>query len=588
MQELMEERDRNSHTPSKHPCEGMSIEEILRYVTFLMDSLSKKDNQLKSITEKLDMIMNRLSDAQKINESNSENLKNLMSLVGSLTKERDMLARELEKQTSQNALNRKLRFCGKSQKGVFSKNGDKDRDDDKEDFDGTNVSNHPTDIVNTDTPLSLEPQEGNSNLNNTDNIRTYRLGMKYNKMDAYHKKLHLCDISKLPTGSIVVSREVRKVFDRVCYIEEHDFEYVTYRMPDGSMHTGYFPMKEDITPAPCLPGTHATTSLLSDLAFNKYSQMTPLYREINRYKNELMSVTRQTLTNWLQKAAYYLKKLLPALKDKALAPGSIVNVDETWCRLHLVRKSRKGYIWCLVNKLSKIVIFFYDNGSRSRGVLKEFIGDAEISALQSDGYIAYNYIDDQLINIDHICCLAHARAKFKYALEQGCDERAAYFLTRIADLYKLEDEYKKQSLPPDEIRERRNDESTTNILLEISCRLKLLLDDGQPKGDLMQKALNYLNHFWTQIISYRHDGRYSIDNSIAERCIRPLTRERANSIHYASHKGAETSAIFHTIFSTCKMVGVSALEYLRTFFKAILDGRTDYENLLPSTIGLKH
>lgn len=52
MQELMEERDRNSHAPSKHPCEGMSIEEILRYVTFLMDSLSKKDAQLKSITEK--------------------------------------------------------------------------------------------------------------------------------------------------------------------------------------------------------------------------------------------------------------------------------------------------------------------------------------------------------------------------------------------------------------------------------------------------------------------------------------------------------------------------------------------------------
>lgn len=382
------------------------------------------------------MIMNRLSDAQKINESNSENLKNLMGLVGSLTNERDMLARELEKQTSQNALNRKLRFGGTSLKGITPKKDNKSRDDDKDDFDGTNGTNpnHSIDGGNSVTIEPIELSEEKSDGRKYDNTRTYRMGMKYNKMDAKYKKQHLCDITKL----------------------------------------------------------------------------------------------------------------------------------------------------------SKIVIFFYDNGSRSRGVLKEFIGDAEISALQSDGYIAYNYIDDQLINIDHICCLAHARAKFKYALEQGCDERAAYFLTRIADLYKLEDEYKKQRLTPDEIRERRNDESTTNILLEISCRLKLLLDDGQPKGDLMQKVLNYLNHFWTQIISYRHDGRYSIDNSIAERCIRPLTRERANSIHYASHKGAETSAIFHTIFSTCKMVGVSALEYLRTFFKAILDGRTDYENLLPSTIGLKH
>ena len=534
--------------------------------------------------------MIQFSDAQKVNESNSENLKHLMTLVNNLTKERNILAKELDKQSSQNAVNRKLRFGGTSLKGITPKKDNKSRDDDKDDFDGTNGTNpnHPIDGVNSVTIEPIEISDEKREENNADNARTYRMGMKYNKMDAKYKKQHLCDITKLPAGSIVVSREFRKVFDRVCYVEEHDFEYVTYRMPDGSMRTGYFPMKEDITPAPCLPGTHATTSLLSDLAFNKYSQMTPLYREINRYRNELMSVTRQTLTNWLQKAAYYLKKLFPALKNKALAPGSIVNVDETWCRLHLVSKSSKGYIWCLVNKLSKVVIFFYDNGSRSRKVLKDFIGDAEIAALQSDGYIAYNYIDDQLINIDHICCLAHARAKFKYALEQGYDERASYFLTRIADLYRLEDEYKKQGLTPDEIRERRNDETTTNILLEISCRLKLLLDDGQPKGDLMQKSLNYLNHFWTQIFSYRHDGRYSIDNSIAERCIRPLTRERANSIHYASHKGAETSAIFHTIFSTCKMVGVSALEYLRTFFKAILDGRTDYENLLPSTIGLKH
>ncbi len=58
-------------------------------------------------------------------------------------------------------------------------------------------------------------------------------------------------------------------------------------------------------------------------------------------------------------------------------------------------------------------------------------------------------------------------------------------------------------------------------------------------------------------------------------------RERSNSIHFASHRGAEVSAIFHTIFSTCRMVGVSALDYLKQFFEAILAGRTDYNNLLP-------
>ena len=218
--------------------------------------------------------------------------------------------------------------------------------------------------------------------------------------------------------------------------------------------------------------------------------------------------------------------------------------------------------------------------------MKDFLGDADIAALQSDGYNIYNYLDDDLVEIEHICCLAHARAKLKYALEQGNDERAKILLELIAILYQLEKEYKKDGSSFEEIKQRRNDARTLDVIAALSTNLHLLLNDGTPKGDLMQKALNYLNNYWTQIFNYRHDGRYSIDNSISEHCIRPLTRERANSLHYASHKGAETAAIYHTVFSTCKMVGISALEYLKKFFAEILTGRKDWENLLPSTIGL--
>lgn len=35
------------------------------------------------------------------------------------------------------------------------------------------------------------------------------------------------------------------------------------------------------------------------------------------------------------------------------------------------------------------------------------------------GYSDYLYLDDELIDIEHLCCLAHARAKLWYAQEQG-------------------------------------------------------------------------------------------------------------------------------------------------------------------------
>ena len=57
-----------------------------------------------------------------------------------------------------------------------------------------------------------------------------------------------------------------------------------------------------------------------------------------------------------------------------------------------------------------------------------------------------------------------------------------------------------------------------------------MLSDVHPsRGDLMEKALSYLNSFWTQLFAYTNDGCYTIDNSIAERFIRPLSGERKNS-----------------------------------------------------------
>ena len=43
--------------------------------------------------------------------------------------------------------------------------------------------------------------------------------------------------------------------------------------------------------------------------------------------------------------------------------------------------------------------------------------NARIKSLQSNGYNVYMYLDDELVDAGHLCCLAHARAKFKYAYE---------------------------------------------------------------------------------------------------------------------------------------------------------------------------
>lgn len=64
-----------------------------------------------------------------------------------------------------------------------------------------------------------------------------------------------------------------------------------------------------------------------------------------------------------------------------------------------------------------------------------------------------------------------------------------------------------------------------------------------------------MDTFWEQLFLYLKDGRYTIDNLAAERAIRPLAVERNNSMFFCSHKGAETSVLYHTIIATCKKQG---------------------------------
>ena len=251
---------------------------------------------------------------------------------------------------------------------------------------------------------------------------------------------------------------------------------------------------------------------------------TPAYREAkNRLSDMDWNTSVQNLMNWADKGAMQLNKLIPALKKIALQDGA--------------------------NSLP-----------------------------------FYMYPDNELMDIEHLCCLAHARAKFKYAYDQG-SLQARIFLELIAKLYGMEETYRREKLTADEIYRRRNSKETTEVIEKIRTELyDLLANPDENRSELMSKALNYLKNFWNQIFAYRNDGEYSIDNMAAERAIRPITVQRKNSLFFGSVKGIQNSAIYNTFIETCKQAGVSFRDYFCKLLRELKKGRTDYENLLPMTI----
>jgi hypothetical protein len=582
------------------PSEGMEDkEELQEFIRFLYALLQEEKSSKATALERLDEAIRETKELRNLLKSESEKCAKFLQTIDSLMKriadddtKFKALERTVDELTAEVKVSKKHLFGSSSQKGkkapaaqgtpsAASSDNTVDRQQDEDEFDGTNRPKPAESETTTEEEKEAKHPSG---------VDSNRKGSKYQKMKADEKVLHRSNRNLLPEGATYLWTETRKSFEQVLKIVEHDYEVIVYLDANGKIQVAYLPDKADENYVPVIdkfPGTHASADFLANLVFNKYRMETPFYREMIRVWTQNMSTCRQTLMNWTKKPCKYLMKVVEQLKNQALQPGSVVNCDETWARL-VLKATKKVYIWCLVNEAEKIVLFFYDKGSRSRSSLKEFLGDAKIDAFQSDAYNVYMYLDDEVIDVDHLCCMAHVRAKWAYALEQGGDERVRKMLDYITKLYGMEERYRSLNLSPEQIQIERNNKETLDLKEAMRKELdKFRTGDYGPVIGRTEKAMNYMHTFWDQIFLYLKDGRYTIDNLAAERAIRPLTIERKNSNLFCSHGGAEQSALYHTIIATCVKQGYSVLEYLKAFFRSIIMGRRDYENLMPATIGIQ-
>ncbi len=65
------------------------------------------------------------------------------------------------------------------------------------------------------------------------------------------------------------------------------------------------------------------------------------------------------------------------------------------------------------------------------------------------------------------------------------------------------------------------------------------------------------------------DGRACIDNSAAERAMRPVTLRRRNWTFAGSDRGGDQAAVFYSLIETAKMQGLDPEAYLTHVFARI-------------------
>ena len=222
--------------------------------------------------------------------------------------------------------------------------------------------------------------------------------------------------------------------------------------------------------------------------------------------------------------------------------------------------------------------------SRAKKHPKEFLKGFN-GFLQTDGYPGYNSVE----NVTLVGCFAHARRGFADALKALPDDstlartNAEEGIEFCNKLFKLEKEFKKENLSPEE-RYKQRLEKSRPVLKDFLSWLKEKEKQTLPKSSL-GKAISYCLNQWDKLEAFMLDGRCEISNNRAERAIKPFVIGRKNFLFSKSPKGAQASAVVYSIIETAKANNLNPFYYLTYLFEKLpnidLDNLEELDNLLP-------
>ena len=340
-------------------------------------------------------------------------------------------------------------------------------------------------------------------------------------------------------------------------------------------------IKTALLPLMPLPRSNAGPSLLAELLLGKYMYHLPFHRQVSMLKLTGMHIPASTVSNWFMGSCDLLRALYFRLKEIVLA-SSYIQVDESTVPVIDNEKHRavKAYLWMVRSVMEKLVFFHYDKGSRAQKVVIELLRNYQ-GAVQTDGYEAYSIYEHKK-GVLLLGCWAHARRKFTEAL--GEDKTGAeYALEQIGMLYKVEAMATDQQMDYQQ-RAGLRKRLAYPILCAFEKWIVKYYPKVMPKGR-MGKALSYTYSLFHRLSRYHLDGRYQIDNNLAENAIRPLALGRKNYLFCGNHDAAENAAIMYSLLGCCKASDVNPREWLTDVFTRIPKYNSDYSldlaDLLP-------
>lgn len=324
--------------------------------------------------------------------------------------------------------------------------------------------------------------------------------------------------------------------------------------------------------APLAPlfNSNYDSSILAYMIQLRYIYSMPIERMLKLFAEAGFDLNKSTAHGLISKAAKLFGYLEKPLKE-AILEDDYVHMDETW---HTVLdpsteqkpcdKPSKVYLWSILAHKLNLIQFFYDNGSRGRKVLTDYLPRDYKGIVQSDGFIAYQILEgEDYHDVYRLPCLQHCKRKF---IDIPGNKQAAKVVEQMNKLYQIEHRrppgltgkeaiaYKEKYMAPvlDHLQA---------LLIKIKNRKSTL-----PKSKL-GKAVNYALGEFEPLRNILRYPDCDLDNNAIERHNRYVALSRKNSLFFANHNGAKNGALIYSLACSCRLNGLNTFDY----FKGLLD-----------------
>ena len=338
--------------------------------------------------------------------------------------------------------------------------------------------------------------------------------------------------------------------------------YYTYACRKCSVEATETPILKTERIPPVISGSYASPEAIAHIMVQKFVMVSPLYRQEQELNRSGIQLSRQTMSNWILRAADdWLTPIYEEMK-KRLVKEKILHADET--TLQVLKEpgksaQSKSYMWLYrTGKYASQPMILYEyrpdrKASNAETFLKEFSG-----WLHADGYPGYHRLPE---HIRVVGCWAHLRRKFDEAvksLPQKDQENSAALQGQAycSRLFSIEQEL--AELPPEERYTQRLERSKPVMDALLAWAETT---NAAPKSAL-GKAIYYLKEQWPYLIRVLEDGRLELSNNLAERSIKPFVIGRKNFLFANTPWGAQGSAVIYSMIETAKESGLDPYRYL--------------------------